>query len=591
MELPGLEVCYRALQSRDARFDGLLFVGITSTGIYCRPVCPTRTAKRENCRFFGSAAAAQDAGFRPCLRCRPETAPDMASWRGTSNTVSRALALIAEGALDGDGNSVEKMAGRLGLGERQLRRLFLQHLGASPISVAQTRRVLFAKQLIHETQMPMTEVAMAAGFGSLRRFNETFLNLFHRPPSALRRKSSARNEEKGVSLRLRYRPPYDWDCMLGFLRARAIDGVEVVDGSRYLRTVEVNGVMGSIEVTHQSDRQSLGVCIRFPDVRLLPAIVARVRRLFDLGADIETIDDHLSGDPVLAALVAQRPGLRAPGGWDGFEIAVRAVLGQQISVVAARGLAGKLVALHGRGVPKPFLIHPDLSRAFPTAKRLAETASIGLGMPGARLAALKAMAEAALTDPNLFHPLGSIEETVARLREVPGVGEWTAQYIALRALREADAFPATDVGLLAELHRVGRDDPVDAHRAPRLLLLGVGRPGQHVATGCDGGELSDEVLRAPAPTIERAERLLHDPAEAVPSLVAVGLEVGVLVDQQVVEHVVAVQLLAVDLDRADRGDQCRAGPRCRSTRRRRPDRRRAPPTSSPRARPTRRTGA
>ncbi len=451
MELPGLEVCYRALQSRDARFDGLLFVGITSTGIYCRPVCPARTAKRENCRFFGSAAAAQDAGFRPCLRCRPETAPDMASWRGTSNTVSRALALIAEGALDGDGNSVEKMAGRLGLGERQLRRLFLQHLGASPISVAQTRRVLFAKQLIHETQMPMTEVAMAAGFGSLRRFNETFLNLFHRPPSALRRKSSARNEEKGVSLRLRYRPPYDWDCMLGFLRARAIDGVEVVDGSRYLRTVEVNGVMGSIEVTHQPDRQSLGVCIRFPDVQLLPAIVARVRRLFDLGADIETIDDHLSGDPVLAALVAQRPGLRAPGGWDGFEIAVRAVLGQQISVVAARGLAGKLVALHGRGVPKPFLIHPDLSRAFPTAKRLAETASIGLGMPGARLAALKAMAEAALTDPNLFHPLGSIEETVARLREVPGVGEWTAQYIALRALREADAFPATDVGLLRSM--------------------------------------------------------------------------------------------------------------------------------------------
>jgi len=451
MEVPALEVCYRALQSRDARFDGLLFVGITSTGIYCRPVCPARTAKRENCRFFGSAAAAQDAGFRPCLRCRPETAPDMASWRGTSNTVSRALALIAEGALDGDGNSVEKMAGRLGLGERQLRRLFLQHLGASPISVAQTRRVLFAKQLIHETQMPMTEVAMAAGFGSLRRFNETFLNLFHRPPSALRRKNSARNEEKGVSLRLRYRPPYDWDCMLGFLRVRAIPGVEVVDGSRYLRTVEVNGVMGSIEVTHQPDRQSLGVCIRFPDVRLLPAIVARVRRLFDLGADIETIDDHLSGDPVLAALVAQRPGLRAPGGWDGFEIAVRAVLGQQISVVAARGLAGKLVALHGRGVPKPFLIHPDLSRAFPTAKRLAEAASIGLGMPGARLAALKAMAEAALADPNLFHPLGSIEETVARLREVPGVGEWTAQYIALRALREADAFPATDVGLLRSM--------------------------------------------------------------------------------------------------------------------------------------------
>jgi len=453
MELPGWEVCYRALQSRDARFDGLIFVGVSSTGIYCRPICPARTAKPENCTFFASAAAAQDAGYRPCLRCRPETAPDLASWRGTSNTVSRALALIAEGALDGENNdgennSVEKLAERLGLGERQLRRLFLQHLGASPISVAQTRRVLFAKQLIHETRMPMTEVAMASGFGSLRRFNETFLDLFHRPPSALRRKNSAKQEEKDVALRLRYRPPYDWDCMLGFLRTRAVPGVEIVDGARHLRTVKADGKMGSIEVTHLPDRQSLGVRIRFPDVRLLPAIVARVRRLFDLGADIETIDDHLSGDPVLALLVAKRPGLRAPGGWDGFEIAVKAVLGQQITVVAARRLAGQLVALHGRAVPKSFLIHPALSHAFPTAKRLAAAPSLGLGMPAVRSTALKAVAEAALADPNLFRPFGNIEDTVARLRTIRGIGEWTAQYIALRAIREMDAFPATDIGLL-----------------------------------------------------------------------------------------------------------------------------------------------
>jgi len=448
MELPDREVCYRALQSQDSRFDGLIFVGVSSTGIYCRPVCPARTAKFENCSFFGSAAAAQDAGFRPCLRCRPETAPDLASWRGTSNTVSRALALIAEGTLDGDGNSVDRFAERLGLGERQLRRLFLQHLGASPISVAQTRRVLFAKQLIHETRMPMTEVAIAAGFGSLRRFNETFRELFHRPPSALRRKNSAKHEEKDVTLRLRYRPPYDWDCMLEFLRARAISGVEIVDGGRYLRTVEVDGKIGSIEVTHLPDRQSLGVSIRFSDVRLLPSIVARVRRLFDLGADIETIDDHLSGDPVLAPLVAQRPGLRAPGGWDGFEIAVRAILGQQISVIAARRLAGQLVALHGRSVPKSFLIHPELSHVFPTAKQLASASSIGLAMPAARLTSLKSVAEASLADPNLFRPFGSIEETVTRLRTIRGIGEWTAQYIALRAIREMDAFPATDIGLL-----------------------------------------------------------------------------------------------------------------------------------------------
>jgi AraC family transcriptional regulator of adaptative response / DNA-3-methyladenine glycosylase II len=362
--------------------------------------------------------------------------------------VSRALALIAEGALDGAENSVEKLAARLGLGERQLRRLFLQHLGASPISVAQTRRVLFAKQLIHDTQMPMTEVAAAAGFSSLRRFNETFLNLFQRPPRTLRRKGAPKEEGKDIILRLRYRSPYDWENMLGFLRARAIQGVEVVEGGRYLRTVEVDGAIGSIAVTHLPKQQSLEVGIRFPNLKSLPAIVARVRRLFDLGADIETIDEHLSADPALARLVAQHPGLRAPGGWDGFEIAIRAVLGQQISVIAARRLAGELVQRHGRTVPRSFRIHPALSHVFPVAKRLASVSSIGLGMPAARLATLKATAEAVVGDPNLFRPFGGIGETIGRLKSIRGIGEWTAQYIALRAVREMDAFPATDVGLL-----------------------------------------------------------------------------------------------------------------------------------------------
>lgn len=448
MELPDREVCYRALQSRDARFDGLLFVGVTSTGIYCRPVCPARTANLENCRFFGSAAAAQEAGFRPCLRCRPETAPDLASWRGTSNTVSRALALIADGALDGVGTSVEILAERLGVGERQLRRLFHQHLGASPIAVAQTRRVLFAKQLIHETRMPMTEIALAAGFGSVRRFNEIFQELFHRPPSALRRKNSASSAGAGVTLHLRYRPPYDWTAMLGFLRARAIPGVEVVEKGKYLRTVEVGGFAGSVEVVHLPQRQSLGVTIRFPDVKSFPAIVTRVRRVFDVGADIETIDAHLSCDPLLAPLVAQRPGLRAPGGWDGFELAVRAILGQQISVGAARRLAGQFIALHGAAVPAGYVSHPDLSHVFPSAARIASAESIGLPMPAAREASLKALAQAAVADPNLFRPFGSIENAIMRLRAIRGVGEWTAQYIALREIREMDAFPASDIGLL-----------------------------------------------------------------------------------------------------------------------------------------------
>jgi AraC family transcriptional regulator, regulatory protein of adaptative response / DNA-3-methyladenine glycosylase II len=450
MELPERETCYRALQSRDPRFDGLLFVGVTSTGIYCRPVCPARTAKFENCRFFSSAAAAQEAGFRPCLRCRPETAPDLASWRGTSNTVSRALALITDGALDGGDARVESLAERLGVGERHLRRLFIQHLGASPIAVAQTRRLLFAKQLIHETKMPITEVALAAGFGSIRRFNETFRALFHRPPSALRRKtwSNSASPESGVTLRLRYRRPYDWASMLGYLRARAIPSVEVVENGSYLRTIGIDGFTGSAEVTHSPERQSLRVTIRFPRVQSLPAIISCVRRLFDLGADIETIDAHLSLDPVLAPLVAQRPGLRAPGGWDGFELAVRAILGQQVSVGAARLLAEQLVARYGERVSSEFVSEPRLSHVFPGAERLASAKYIDIGMPAARRSALKELAEAAVADPNLFRSFGTIEEAIARLREIRGVGEWTAQYIALRALRETDAFPAADVGLL-----------------------------------------------------------------------------------------------------------------------------------------------
>jgi AraC family transcriptional regulator, regulatory protein of adaptative response / DNA-3-methyladenine glycosylase II len=450
MEVPSREICYRALETRDRRFDGLMFVGVTSTGIYCRPVCPARTPKFEHCRFFGSAAAAQEAGFRPCLRCRPETAPDLASWRGTSNTVSRALALIADGALDGDEANVENLSQRLGVGERQLRRLFMKHLGASPVTVAQTRRVLFAKQLIHETRMPMAEIALAAGFGSVRRFNEVFRRLFDRPPGALRRESAAGSESAsaGVTLCLRYRPPYDWNSMLAYLEARAIPGVEIVESGSYQRTIEIDGSIGSVRVFHMPERQSLGVAIRFPNVIALPAIVTRVRRLFDTGADIVTIDEHLSRDPQLAKLVAQRPGLRAPGGWDGFELAVRAILGQQVSVAAARRLAGQLVARYGKPVPELYFSHHGLSHIFPSAETLAVAKAIRMEMPAARQASLKALADAAFTDPNLFRPFGTIEETIARLRSIRGVGEWTAQYIALRALREMDSFPASDVGLL-----------------------------------------------------------------------------------------------------------------------------------------------
>jgi AraC family transcriptional regulator, regulatory protein of adaptative response / DNA-3-methyladenine glycosylase II len=323
MELHDRRTYYRAFQSHDARFDGRVFVGVTSTGIYCRPICPARAPKFENCRFFASAAAAQEAGFRPCLRCRPEIAPDLAFWRGTANTVSRALALIADGALDGEESDVEKFAERLGVGGRQLRRLFQRHLGASPIAVAQTRRVLFAKQLLHDTHLPMAEVALASGFGSVRRFNETFRDLFDRPPSALRRKVGTDNSAReGVTLRLAYRPPYDWPGMLAALSSRAAPGVEWFEDNTWHRRIDLDGKQGRVAVAHLPARNSVMVTIHFPCVKALPSIVARVRRVFDLGADIATIDSHLARDPKLAPLIRKRPGLRAPGDWERETMAI-----------------------------------------------------------------------------------------------------------------------------------------------------------------------------------------------------------------------------------------------------------------------------
>jgi AraC family transcriptional regulator, regulatory protein of adaptative response / DNA-3-methyladenine glycosylase II len=441
-------VCYEALRTHDERFDGRIFVGVASTGIYCRPTCPAGPAKRENCRFFATAAAAQEAGFRPCLRCRPETAPDTGSWRGTSNTVSRGLALIAEGALDGENASVDALAERLGVGERQLRRLFQQHLGASPITVAQTRRVHFAKQLIHETRLPMGEIALASGFGSVRRFNETFHALFGRPPSALRRKvvvtlPAGTVAATGVTVRLRYRPPYDWGAILAHLRARAVEGVEHVSDVAYSRTVVHDGRAGTVEIVHLPEAKALAATIRFPSVAALSAIVQRIRRVFDLGADVASIGEHLARDPMLSPLVAARPGLRVPGAWDGFELAVRAVLGQQVSVAAARRLAAQLAALCGARFGDDGALH----RAFPSATDVAGADLATLGMPAARRRALVAVAHAALADPLLFEPLDTIDATVARLRAIAGVGDWTAHYIALRAAREPDAFPASDIGL------------------------------------------------------------------------------------------------------------------------------------------------
>ena len=445
------DACYRAIETRDPRFDGRLFVAVTTTRIYCRPICPAPTPKRAHVRFFPTAAAAQEAGFRPCLRCRPEISPELAFWRGSSNTVSRALALIEAGALDG--SSVDALAARLGVGERQLRRLFRHHLGASPVSVAQTRRIHLAKHLLHETRLPMTEVAMAAGFGSVRRFNETFQQLFKRPPRALRR--AALTDEPvasagAVVVQLAYRPPYEWEALLSFLHARAIPGVEAVTNGRYARTIALGGGRGLLMVEPGKENR-LRATIRFPDLRSLPAIIARIRRVFDLAADPQAIAAHLRRDDILAPLVAARPGLRVPGAWDGFELAVRAILGQQITVVAARKLAAKLVQCYGGKIADPAALEQGLTHLFPTPRQLAGADLAAIGMPKARRVALSSLAAAVAADPLIFGPRRSLDEAVAQLRSLAGIGEWTAQYIAMRELREPDAFPAADIGLLRAL--------------------------------------------------------------------------------------------------------------------------------------------
>jgi AraC family transcriptional regulator of adaptative response / DNA-3-methyladenine glycosylase II len=442
------DACYRALRTRDARFDGRFFTAVRTTGIYCRPICPARTPKLENVTFYPSAAAAHAAGFRPCLRCRPECAPQLT---GTSRTVSRALALIEDGALD-DGDA-PALALRLGIGERQLRRLFDQHLGASPLAVAQTRRVHLAKQLLHETNMKMVDVAFAAGFGSVRRFNDTFQRLYGRPPSALRREAAATRAPSGIALTLGYAAPYDWDALRAFFAARAIPGVEDVGDAGYRRTIELDGHTGTIAVAPIAGRHALRATIHFTELRLLPAIIARVRALFDLRGDVAAIAAQLAEDPALAPLVAARPGLRVPGAWDPFELAVRAILGQQITVAAARQLAAKLVAAYGE--PLPGGVTGPLSRLFPRPERLAASDLSALGMPRARIASLRALADAAAKDPQLFERGGDLDAKVERLRALPGIGEWTAHYVAMRALREPDAFPAADVGLLRAMEAEG----------------------------------------------------------------------------------------------------------------------------------------
>jgi len=438
------QVCSRARLTRDARFDGKFFIAVLTSGVYCRSICPAPPAKEKNIRYFSTAAAASEAGFRPCLRCRPECSPGTPAWLGTPNTVSRALRLISESGLDEGG--VETLAEHLGVGSRHLRRLFLQHLGATPSAVAKTRQLHFAKKLIDETNLHMSDVAMASGFGSVRRFNAGIRKIYHRTPTQIRHLARQKigQPENHYIFRLRFRPPYDWNGMLAFLAPRATPGVEAVVDGIYRRTISLDGNHGCFEVSHDEKNHVLVVRLQFGDPRSLFFITERIRAMFDLNADWAAIVQSLRSDPALATPVERSPGLRVPGCWNGFELAIRAILGQQITVKGATAISGRIA----RTLGKPFPSGSGLTHVFPTPAVLAETRLYKLGLTGARADTIRALARAVCDEQIRFDRVTDSNALLGRLLEIPGIGHWTAQYIAMRALGEPDAFPSSDLGLL-----------------------------------------------------------------------------------------------------------------------------------------------
>lgn len=444
---------YTALRSRDARFDGVFFVGVTSTGVYCRPVCPAKTPMRKNCRFFSSAEAAEKASFRPCLRCRPELAPGLAPMENAHRIAHLMVSRIDEGLLD-DGAGLEEIAAQFGLSSRQLRRISQKELGVSPIELMQTRRLLLAKQLLTETKLPVTAIAFASGFASLRRFNDAFSAQYRMPPTRLR-KAAASPDTISVTdtstLLLSYRPPYDWEAVLEFLRARTIRDVEFVDDSSYARTVRLGKQTGWIRVTHAPERRALRVQFTHSLTPVLPTLLGRLRGLFDLAARPDLIAAHLRKDARLRAGVRKNPGLRVPGAFDGFETALRAILGQQITVKAATTLAGRVADAFGARVRTPF---PELTRLAPTAEVLAR-ASVSdvakLGIVSARAKSILALARAFQSGALKLEAGAHPDAVVEQLEALPGIGPWTAQYIAMRALRWPDAFPKEDIAVRKNL--------------------------------------------------------------------------------------------------------------------------------------------
>jgi AraC family transcriptional regulator, regulatory protein of adaptative response / DNA-3-methyladenine glycosylase II len=439
--------CYRAVDSRDQRFDGWFYTAVTSTGIYCRPSCPAITPKRENVRFYPSAAAAQRAGFRACRRCRPDAAPGSPEWDARADTVGRAMRLIRDGVVDREG--VPGLASRLGYTERHLHRMLSTEVGAGPLALARAQRAQSARILVETTEMGLAEIAFAAGFGSVRQFNDTIREVYGCPPSTLRDSRRRTAREAGViGLRLAYRPPLHASSLLEFLGCRAIPGVEEVDDTTYRRRLRLPSGTGTVALT--PGPAYVTASLRLADVRDLAPAVARSRRVLDLDADPEAVDAALAEDPALAPLIRKEPGVRVPRAVDGFEIAVRAVVGQQISVPAARKALARLVN----------------DRGFPTAGELLALPDQAFGMPAARRGTLRGLARAVVDGRLDLDPGADREELWRQLTALPGVGAWTAGYVTMRAAGDPDAFLPTDVGVRRGAAAVGLpDDPkaLEAH--------------------------------------------------------------------------------------------------------------------------------
>jgi len=450
------ELCYRVIESRDARFDGVFFVAVTSTGIYCRPSCPARTPRREHVRFYATAGAAQQAGFRACKRCRPDASPGSPEWNQRADTAGRAMRLILDGVADREG--VQGLARRLGYSARQLHRVLVAELGAGPLALARAQRAHTARVLLQTTSLPAGQIAFAAGFASIRQFNATIAEVFAQTPSQLRRRADrwlrGPSDAGAIRLRLPYRPPFDFPALLRFLGERAVPGVEAVQAGTYMRVLSLPRGLGIARVRQPEDGQSLylGCELELSDVRDLPAATERVRRLLDLDADPVWIGEDLGRDSVLGSMWTSRPGLRVPGTVAGEEIAMRAVLGQQVSVAGARTLAARLAEAYGEPLAAP---RGPLARAFPTAARIASLDPAELAMPRARGRALVGLAQALAQENLQLDPAADREDVARRLITMQGIGPWTVAYIRMRALGDPDAFLPSDLGVRKALLSLG----------------------------------------------------------------------------------------------------------------------------------------